>query len=115
MPVTGPARRLVAVAAVLLHVVVVGLLPLGDARAEGLALGTTPHVSAPGDDGCGQAHHDVLCGLLATVRDPFTAAPAPAVPPVLMAARWSAAVPAPHAPHTALSMARAAARGPPPS
>jgi hypothetical protein len=60
-------KRFAAAASLLLHVFVLVLMPLVDARLEAAALGQVAHVEAEKDGGCAAPHNDLTCRVCRTL------------------------------------------------
>lgn len=63
-------HRCAAAASLLLHVLVLGLLPLADARLEAAELEQTVHIEADRDAGCAPGHDSLSCEFCRTLRAP---------------------------------------------
>lgn len=81
-----PLARLSASVLLLLHVIVAGLLPVADARAEatGTVISASAHVEAPDSGSCPQVH-DGACQLCHLVRLGGQASARVALPPIARA------------------------------
>lgn len=81
-----PVARIAASVLLLLHVLVAGLLPIADARAEasGTVVSAAAHVEAPDSGSCPQVHDDA-CQLCPLLRLPGQASTRVAMPPIARA------------------------------
>lgn len=81
-----PVARIAASVLLLLHVLVAGLLPVAEARAEatGTVVSASAHVEAPDAGSCPPVHDDA-CQLCQLVRLPGQASARVALPPIARA------------------------------
>ena len=86
-----PFARVAASVLLLLHVILAGLLPLADARAEatGTVVSASAHVEGPDRGSCPQVHDEATCQLCPLLRLAGQASDRVALPTV------ARAVPAP--------------------
>ena len=67
---TSLAHRCASMAALFLHVFVLGVLPFADARLEAAELEHTVHIEAERDAGCTTSHNSLTCEICRTLRAP---------------------------------------------
>ena len=81
-----PLARVAASVLLLLHVIVAGVLPIADARAEatGTVVSAAAHVESPDNGSCPQVHDDA-CQLCSLVRLAGQASARVALPPIARA------------------------------
>jgi len=63
-------RRFTSASSLVLHVLVLVLLPIADARLEVTALFDTMHVEAEGEGACIPSHNDLTCQICRTISAP---------------------------------------------
>lgn len=98
----------------ILQLLVAGVVPVLDARAEAESLGAVAHVEALGAADCPQVHHQADCQLCRVLR-PMATAVAPVGPPPCEQTRDVPATAVLGSPHATDWATNARPRAPPPA